>query len=351
MDRRKFLTGAGFLVTTLAGSQFLVACGAGGSSGTESAGSPGSAADNLRNLVYVTPFQHIIAHADVYVAQHEGYFAEEGLYITAIGGTGTASSVSQVAAGQAMFGKAASIITCPLIADQNTEIVTIGQKDQVSQYSVASAPDKPLTHPEQWQGKTIGVISKGGSTELLLDAMSVAVGLDPTKVKKVVTGADVSSLEFLTRGEVDGFITYIGSETAFRQKNIELHYLNTDQFAPMPGDSYFVTKEVAQKEKEAITGFLRACRKAWNFMADPANHDKVLEAVGKYNEIEVSDKALAKAKLEAELKVSKPANGDFLSIDLAAWEKGIDLMRKSGIIKDTSRPVSDFVTTEFLDAI
>lgn len=352
MDRRKFLTGAAFLVTTLAGSQFLVGCGSNGSSGSaQSAGSQNSGAGDLRNLVYMTPFQHIIAHADAYVAQHEGYFAEEGLLITPVGGTGTASSVSQVAAGQAVFGKAASIITCPLIADQNTEIITIGQKDQVSQYSIASPPDKPLTHPEQWQGKTIGVISKGGSTELLLDAMSVAVGLDPSKVKKVVTGADVSSLEFLNRGEVDGFITFIGSETAFRQKNINLHYLNTDEFAPMPGDSYFVTKETAEKEKEAIVGFLRACRKAWKFMEDPANHDKVLEAVGKYNEIEVAEKELAKAKIEAEIKVSKPADGDYLSIDVAKWEKALELMRKSGIMKDTSRPVGDFVTTSFLDAI
>ena len=121
--------------------------------------------------------------------------------------------------------------------------------------------------------------------------MSVAAGLDPAKVKKVVTGADVGSLEFLKRGEVDGFITFIGSETSFRQMKIDLHYLNTDNFAPLPGDSYFVTKETAEKEAAAVTSFLRACRKAWEFMADPANADKVLEAVGALNEIEVPDRS------------------------------------------------------------
>lgn len=102
MDRRKFLTGAGFLVTTLAGSQFLVGCASSGSGG-ETAASAAPTGKELRNLVYMTPFQHIIAHSDVYVAQNEGYFAEEGLLITSIGGTGTASSVSQVVAKQAMY--------------------------------------------------------------------------------------------------------------------------------------------------------------------------------------------------------------------------------------------------------
>ncbi|MED7930680.1 ABC transporter substrate-binding protein [Nonomuraea sp. LP-02] len=350
MDRRNFFRTAGLIVGTMAGTQFLVGCGS-DDAGTTTAASAAPGAANLRNLVYMTPFQHIIAHADVYVAAHQGFFAAEGLLITPVGGTGTASSISQVAAKQAMFGKAASVITCPLIADQKTEVVTIGQKDQVSQYSVASLPDKPLTHPEQWQGKTIGVISKGGTTELQLDAMSVAAGLDPTKVKKVVTGADVGSLEFLRRGDVDGFITFIGTETSFKQKNIELHYLNTDEFAVLPGDSYLVTRETAEKEGEAITGFLRACRKAWEFMADPANGDKVLEAMGQFNEIEVSDKELAKAKVAGEVKVSTPKNGKFLSIDVAAWESAVELMRKSGIIKDKSRPVTDFVNTTFVDAI
>ena len=350
MDRRKFLTNAGLLITTVAGTQFLGGCGS-DDSGSGASSSAAPSGKNLRNLVYMTPFGHIISHADVYVADAQGYFAEEGLLVTSIGGTGTATSISQVAAKQAMFGKAAAVLTCPLIADQNTPIVTIGQKDQVSQYSVASLPDKPLTHPEQWQGKTIGVISKGGTTELQLDAMSVAAGLDPTKVKKVVTGADVGSLEFLKRGEVDGFITFIGTETAFRQMKIDLHYLNTDNFAPLPGDSYFVTTETAEKEAAAVTSFLRACNKAWQFMADPANADKVLDAVAKLNEIEVSDREVAKAKILGEVKVSTPKNGKFLSIDVAAWESALELMRKSGIMKDKSRPVTDFVNTSFIDSI
>lgn len=347
MDRRSFLRNSGlFLVTTAAGGSFLMGCAP--DTGSKVAK---KAAAGAKDVNFITPFQHIINYADVYVAIQEGYFAEEGLNVDVIGGSGTASSVSQVTADQGLFGKAASVNTCPLIADNNTKIITVAQGDQKSQYSVASKPDNPLTHPEQWQGKTIGVISKGGSTELLLDAMSVAEGLDPKKVKKVVTGADVGSLEFLNRGEVDGFITYIGSESAFKQRGIDLHYLNTDEFAKMPGDSYFVKTEDAEKQQEAIVGFLRASHKAYKFLEKPENIDKVLEAVAAFNKVEVQDEELAKIKVEAQIALCKPESGDYLDLDMEAWESAIELMRKSKIIKDTKRPLEDFVTTEFVDQI
>lgn len=350
MDRRSFLTTSGlFAVSSIAGGSLLVGCADGGSPSTGPSASPSGT--KLKNLVYVTPFQHIVSHADVYVAVQEGYFEEVGLFITPVGGTGTASSVSQVTANQGVFGKAAAIITGPLIADQGAEIITVGQKDQKSQYSVASDPANPLKHPRDWQGKSIGVISKGGTTELLLDAMSVAAGLDPTKVDKKVTGADAGSLEFLRRGEVDGFITFIGSETAFKQMEVELFYLNSDEFAPMPGDSYFVKKSDAESQPEVITDFLGACRRGWEFMAEEKNLDKVLTAVGAFNPIEVQDAELAGLKVKAEVDVSTPKDGGFLTIDMPAWEAGLELMRKAGIVKDTARPVSDFVTSEFVDAI
>ncbi|MFD4668754.1 ABC transporter substrate-binding protein [Lentzea sp. NPDC058450] len=347
MDRRSFLRTTAFAVTAAGGSSFLIGCAPSTGNSTRPSGNP-----NLPEAVFVTPFQHITNYADVYVAIQEGYFAEAGIRVTPVGGTGTASSISQVAAGQGLFGKAASVITCPLIADNNTEIITVAHGDHRSQYSVASDPAKPLTDPAQWQGKTIGVISKGGTTELLLDAMSVAKGLDPKNVRKVVTGADVGSLEFLRRGEVDGFITFIGSEAAFKQRKIDLHYLNTDEFAKMPGDSYFVKKADVQSKGDAIAGFLRASRRGFEFVEKPENLDRVLNAIGAFNKVEVSDRELAKLKVEAQPVICKPADGaKYLSVDLPAWESALELMRKSGIVKDRSRPITDFVTSQFVDAL
>lgn len=349
MDRRMFLRSSGMVaITSAAGSTFLMGCAPNTGNGQvdQSAAGP-----NATNVVFMSPFQHILNYADVYAGIQEGYFAEEGLKIDVVGGSGTGSSLSQVAAGQGMFGKAAAVITCPLIGDEGGQFITVAQGDQRSQYSLASSPDNPLTEPSQWQGKTIGVISKGGSTELLLDAMSVAAGLDPSNVKKVVTGADVGSLEFLNRGSVDGFITYLGSEAAFQQREIELHYLNTDSFAKMPGDSYLVKTTDLEKHADDIVAFLRASRRGFEFVEDPDNLDKVLTAMSAYNEVEVQDRELAKLKVEAQPKICKPDSGDYLSIDMPAWKSGIELMRKSGILKDTSRPISDFVTTEFVDQI
>lgn len=353
LDRRNFLRASGLILVSAAGASILSGCAPDGSSGGPVGATANGGGDNAggTELTFMTPFQHIMAYADVYVAIQEGYFRDEGLRVNAVGGSGTATSVTQVVAGQAQLGKAAAVVTCPLIADENADLITVALGDQRSQYSVASSPDNPLTHPEQWQGKTIGVISQGGATELLLDAMSVAAGLDPNNVRKVVTGADVSSLEFLNRGEVDGFITYMGSETALRHMGVDLNYLSTDEFAPMPSDAYVVRRSDLDTHAESIAGFLRACRRGFHFMDDPANEDRVLSAVGEFNPSEVADKDLARRKLEAQLALCRPDSGDFLSMDMDAWESAIDLMREANIIKDTSKSASDFATTEILESL
>lgn len=343
MERRRFLAGAGYFSVMAAGGSFLVGCAPG-------SGSPESNPD-LAGLTFITPFQHLISYADVYVAISQGYFEEEGLSIEAVGGNGTATSVTQVTADQGQIGKAASVITCPLIADEGADIITFAQGDQRSQYSVASIPGSPLVHPSEWQGKTIGVISKGGTTELLLDAMAVAEGLDPTKVEKVVTGGDISSLEFLRNGEVDGFITFLGSESTLRQLGEELHYLNTDEFAPMPGDSYFAKRAVLQEREEELAGFVRACRKGFEFMADAANSDAVLDAVAEFNEVEVDDRELAERKLRAQVELCTPDSGQFLDLDMAAWESAVDLMREAEIITDQDTSLEDMVSTAIMDRL
>jgi NitT/TauT family transport system substrate-binding protein len=348
MDRRTFLKQSGlFVVTTLSGSSFLVGCG------TPQPAAPSvNRPTSLRNEIYLTPFQHIIAHIDVYVAMEKGWFEEQGLLIKPVGGTGTAASVSQVAAKQALYGKAASIITVPQIADQNVPLLSVGQVDQRSQYSVASLPERPLKHPRDWQGKSIGVISRGGTTELLLDAMSIMTGLDPNNVNKKVTGADAGSYEFLRRGEVDGFITFSGSETAFRVMGINLHYLNTDEFARVPGDAYIVLRETAEKDGQAVLGFLRAVKRAYEWLQDKNNHDEAIRIMGKWNPVEVEDRKLALAKIEAQVKLATPdPGGKLLRADPQAWEDGVRVMARAGIIKHQNLKATDCYTNRFVDQL
>lgn len=363
IDRRRFMKGAGlFTVTSLAGGSFLVGCSddtavAPAPAPAPTPGAPAAPAPaprDLRNLVYVTPFQHILSHADVYVAMQEGYFAEEGLLITPIGGQGTATSVQQVAARQGIFGKGASVITMPLIADGTADLVTVAQKDQRGQYKVASDPSAPITRPEDLAGKTIGVISLGGTARLSLDAMMIAAGVPLDSVNRVVTGADAASLEFLRRGEVDGFFTFTGTETTFNLQGIELVYLPTSDYADLPEDSYFVTKRSAETEGEAIVSFLRGCRRAWEYMADPSNIAGVLSATGVWNPTEVENEERAAAIVAAEvvLATSDDPTKQFLDIDLPAWESGVELCKALELIaEDVDLPLSDYVTTEFIDQV
>lgn len=364
IDRRKFLRSAGlFSVSTAAGGAFLIGCASEDDAPAAAPAAPTTPTEtpqeapapaNLRNLVYVTPYQQILSHSDVYVALQEGYFADEGLLITPIGGQGTATSVQQVAARQGIFGKGASIITMPIVAAGTADLITVAQKDQRGQYKVASDPSAAINTPQDLVGKKIGVISMGGSARLSLDAMMIAAGVPLDSVERLVTGADAASLEFLRRGEVDGFFTFTGTETTFNLQGIDLVYLPTSDYAKLPEDSYFVTKEVAATESDAIVGFLRACRRAWEFMADDNNMDKVFSAMAVWNPTEVEDEERAAAIIQAEVKLatSDDPSLDFLDVDLPAWEAAIPLLKALELIPaDSTLGVSDYVTTEFIDQV
>lgn len=297
----------------------------------------------------ITPLQCYVV-----IAKEKGYFEAEGLDITILPTPGTASAIAQVASGGAMFSQSAAITTVPAIANQGAEIITVAQVIYKSVFELASPLDKPLTKPEDWKGKTIGLMSVGGSTDQLLDAMSAAGGVDISSTKKVVTGLAAGAYAFLQRGQVDGFFSFYPVRIALENQGIKLHYLNTDDFAPIPPDNVIVSRTALKTEadRKAVVSYLRACAKAMRHLLDPANFDEITNYLGKYNPVEAQDRAAAKQKFEFVGKLAqRPAGVDFMHCDPKAWSTGVALLEKIGMIKTPGRPATDFYTNDLVRQI
>jgi len=313
-----------------------------------------AAAQGLRKEKWMSPSSITPLQCYAVIAKEKGFFEAEGLDITIQPSPGTASAVTQVAAGQAMFSQSAAITTVPAIANQGAEIITVGQVIYKSVFEIASKSDKPITHPRDWQGKTIGVMSVGGSTDLLLDAMTVAAGLDPKNVKKVVTGISAGSFAFLDRGQVDGFWAFYPVRIALETQGIKLHYLNSDEFAPIPPDNIIVSKTALSSEadRKAVVSYLKACAKAMHFLLDAANYDEITNYLGKYNAVEAQDRVAAKQKFAFVGELAKrPANVPFMHCDDEAWAKGVDLMKKIAMIKADAPPATAYYTNDLVKQI
>ena len=184
MRRRGFIGTTGLATISFAGAHVPL--------GILSAGAQARAPGDEH--VWMAPSRVTLFQSFMTVAEAKGWFREEGVNVKVQPGTGTAAAVQQVATGGTAFGMAAPVATCGPIADQDAPIVTIGQVAYRGFFEIASRADRPLRHPSDFQGKTIGILSVGGTTDLQLDAMSIAVGLDPTKVRKVVTGIGLTGL-------------------------------------------------------------------------------------------------------------------------------------------------------------
>lgn len=347
MQRRQFLKSA------------TVYLGAGMAGGTafslgENCAIRSALAQGLRKDNWVSPSSITPLQCYVVVAKEKRFFEEQGLDITIQPTPGTASAVTQVAAGAANFSQSAAITTVPAVANQGAEILTVAQVIYRSVFEIASATGKPMSHPRDWQGKTIGVMSVGGSTDLLLDAMSVAAGLDPKNVKKVVTGISAGSYAFLDRGQVDGFFAFYPVRIALESQGVKLNYLNTDDFAPIPPDAVIVSKSLVSTEagRAALVSYLKACAKSMRYLLDPANYDEVTTMLGKYNPVEATDRAAARRKFEFVAELAKrPATVPFMHCDDEAWTKGVALMAQIGMIKAGAPPASAYYTNDFAKQI
>ncbi len=322
---------------------------AGGASLPLAIGSP-VWAQGLRKERWMAPSRITLLQAYIFVAAEEGMFRDEGLDIEIQDSSGTATSITQVAAGTVAFGQSAPITTAPAIADRGLNVITIGQMAYNGFFEIASLPGKPLRHPKDWQGKTIGVMSVGGSTDYLLDAMSISQGLDPKNVKKVVTGLGATGMAFLQRGEIDGFFVFYETKVGLNMQGAKLEYLHADTFAKLPGDALIVSTSLADNpaNEKMLVSYLRACRRAVAFLTNPANEDKVLKHLTKYNpqEGQQTPKNREIMKLIRGYMTPSP-DAKSIEMSVADWTAGLKMMREIGMIKNTAVPDSRFYTNKF----
>jgi len=102
------------------------------------------------------------------------------------------------------------------------------------------------------------------------------------------------------------------------------------------------------ENRDAIVKFLKVCRRGLDYMQDEANFDELIKIVAKYNPVEGADVQKGRNVLEM-LKVYYQPTGGVKRIvcDEVAWEKGIRLMEKIGLIKKQGLPLSAYVDNTF----
>lgn len=167
-----------------------------------------AAAEPLCALTVAEPV-HLIGYLPLYVAIHEGYFADEGLDVTVVQATGGAH-VTAVVSGDAFAvigGVDSNALANRGNADPIVGIVNCVNRANVYLFArkgLAPASDSDGDMAAFLSGKRIVAGRFGGSPNLLTRYLVKQVGLDPDKDVTLVENADASTVTaMLQHGQGD----------------------------------------------------------------------------------------------------------------------------------------------------
>jgi ABC-type nitrate/sulfonate/bicarbonate transport system substrate-binding protein len=132
-------------------------------------------------MTFTTPFGFDPTFIDVMNAVSGGHFAHEGLDVKLVGPPGNAEAFQLVIAGQAQFSYIASIDFIRAVAGRGAPFYAIACASQRVGFQIVSLKEKPVRSGADLRGKTIGVLSVGGLSELLVQVAMAKAGVAKTE--------------------------------------------------------------------------------------------------------------------------------------------------------------------------
>jgi ABC-type nitrate/sulfonate/bicarbonate transport system substrate-binding protein len=120
-------------------------------------------------------------HALFYEAKQQGYYAEQGLQVNIVPGTGSAATIGSVAAGRVEFGMADATTAVTAISG-GAGIQIIGVITQTQPFAVFYLRSSGISSPSALQGKTYCSSTAAGD-HVVFPAFAKSAGINTTTIK------------------------------------------------------------------------------------------------------------------------------------------------------------------------
>lgn len=333
LSRRTFLRGAGgvaILAPLSAGGLSLLLSGC--STDTKAPQSDNPTKPAMIDQRYMTSLGLGSNFLEVMVAQERGFFKSEGINIEIRGGQGSGPSMQSLISNSVDYSRSDPIVVIPAIADQDAPLVAIATVQQTSPFEIASLKDNPIKNIKDMEGKTIGIISAGGGTEIVLDLMLAGAGVPAASVSRPVVGVGFAPYELARTKKIDGWVAQTTARASIEKQSGPLEWFNTSDYTKLPSSSYWTTLDVAKAKDDAPVRFLAGVHKAMEFMLDESNWEQAIKDLQKYNPEADTEQSLFELPL---LLDSWTARGEdqMLTLDKDAWVNGQKELVDAGVVE------------------
>lgn len=292
------------------------------------------------------PWVHTAEYAGFYVAENEGYYAEENIEIEYVNDdVYTVNVLDAVSEGEVQFG----VITADQLVihanEQDNDLVAVMTLYQRNPIAFISLADSNITTPKDWIGKSV-MVFEGGTTSFAYAAILSTQGIDPSDVN-FVPRTDFSN-DLLISGEVDvmdAFVTNqpVQLELAGYEVNI---MLASDYGIDMYPNVIIAKRETIENNPELVTRFVRATVKGLQAAVD--NPEQAAELVLEINpELSLESESLSMLR---SVPLINPAGSRPGMMDKKGWANIVDTLVEQDIV-DSDIDMSSVFTLDFLDAV
>lgn len=286
-------------------------------------------------------FSHQAEFAGFYVADQQGYYAEEGLAVSFIEGGPEIDFIAPVVSGSAQFGVAqpADLILARAAGKPVRSIAVIYRHSPIVFFALA---DSGIIRPQDFVGKKIRTVT---TTNLTLQAMMTKVGISPDQYEAVYLPSELA--QFIA-GEVpvwSGFLNVFALEVQRAGYEINIIYPE-DYGIHFYGDVLITTDDLIANNPQLVQRFTRATLKGWTYAVE--NPEMVGTIVQKYKQD--ADVGLEAARMAASIPLVNTGE-DFIGwMKPELWEGMEQTLREQEVLTD-SLDVRQVYTLQFLEEI
>ncbi|MEO0382611.1 MAG: ABC transporter substrate-binding protein [Pseudomonadota bacterium] len=297
-------------------------------------------------VTYLFPAPDFLpAFAPWQLALGKGYFEEAGLDVTFQVGRGGADVATQVALGNADLG--GGIGDSAIIVRANgLEIRGVALMGGRGLTQLAWRTDSGITGPEDFVGKSIGVLSLQDTTYYNLLGVLAAVGVDRADVDVQPVGPG-GIIQLNIAGTLDGMSGVPEWIAAIEGAGVEMDQVPVDTFFPAMAQAIIASDEAIAERPEMIQGFVSAVLRAINDInEDPAQATlDYVQFVPQHQGSEAQIEAIMRSY--SALIYPEGENQPLGSFSAERIEAVRDFYVDAGIVQ-TAVPVEDLFTNQFV---
>lgn len=283
-----------------------------------------SGEEELRQVTFMAGFipQANLPFVGAYVADAEGFFAEEGIDVEIQHSAGGGEHLQLLVADEVQVTTQDAAVLMQRRADPGLPLVSIGLIGQRGQQAFVALEESGITTIEDWAGHRIGF---KGTPPPDLFALLDQAGLSESDVELINVGFDP---RVLTEGQIDVYPVFKSNEpNTLQNLGFDLVMWDAaDHGIPTLGLAYVATEKMVEEDPETLAAFMRAVVRGIEFAAE--NEEAALDAVMEHVGVD-SDREHQRFILETELadatsEVTEEGGVGYQTIE--QWQELADLL-------------------------